>query len=1252
MSQTGPWSVKGIDQRARDAAREAAMAEGITLGEYLNRLLMAAEEAQYNEIHPSYDGPSYGSPPYRAPPRQPRNDYRQEPPPRHQPQDAASALERLSRRIEATEARSTLAITGIDHTVLGLVARIQNAEQTSAAVGSHVEGLIEEMRATHEALQSKVRRMEQDETGKQNLQALKALEAALGKLADHVYEEAELTQNEALAIKGRVESGFADVTERVEGMETKVARSLSETAARIDRAVEQAEQRAEGVTRHLSERMGKLEGDVSHRFEAFEGKLQEHAGKIETDLAARSEALEDEIKGRIDDLELQTAARLSDAQKTDERLNAVEEDVSGALTSMEATLLRVQERLNRAETTTDAALKGLESTFASLDERIDAVAKTVDPDLADRLRKEFEARFEDITQLVRSTVDNARLELAGEIARTAEQDAEKETQLLSEIGDLKARLAEVEARDPEEMTAGVREEIERLGTTVSERIDALAEHVETRLEESEIRSAEAIEQVGEQVTVAAVRLQKRQDEALSALAQEIESSRKTADARLSDALANVSDRLDEIHSQSAESLSPVQKAIAALASRLENLEAFTAPPGTQIPPPELTPEPPTAFTEEAWTEEDEPLLPPAETITPEEDAPTFEAGVEFEDLLPQEAATPDFQSGFQDWDETEEGDAEDDSDSPYGSDFEAIRAAVERLSSVSSHSDETEIEEDTDDASEETLQATLDAVESAPVETETVNESMFDDTFEHDFNEEEDAFTAGLPEADLPGEEEDYDPLAELAGLEEARSEARESDIFDDEDQSEGFIAETKPSQAEDESDLIDTLDNAVADRDAETSDYIARARRAAMAAAEPQAKGRRQSAPGIRHKSRSTSRTPLLIAASAAVLTGAAAGGYLYLRGKQPHDPSLSGPVDTYVDPVFASAPPPAETVQQVAAIEETALAPIAEEEELFDSAADQIEADIFGDAEADTADAPAAELAQAPAAAPTIASLSPQPAASYPQIPAVVTVESEANAGNAIAQYQLAQSHLANGTLDAAVPLLRRAALKNVAPAQYDLGKLYEQGIGVEQDMIQARSLISNAAEAGHIGAMYDLALFMAEGEGGELNEAGAVDWFRKAADHGFLDAQYNLGVMFAEGIGVEQDLPEALYWFELAARQGDNAAAQEARNLSARLPDETVSEVVGAADVWSELPSIALANGRFGAQRWNTGNPLQVQAVQTALSRLGYLSGQADGVLGPQTAEAIRAYQRSEGLSATGTVTPELIDRLNEGAVRGRG
>ena len=1245
MSQSGPWTMRGFDQRARDAAREAAMAEGVSLVEYLSRMLSAPENYEPEEVPPPNYNPYYGQSGYRAPPRQPEA----------RPQDAATALERLSRRIEASEARSTLAITGIDHTVLGLVARIQNSEQTAAAVAGHVEGLIEEMRATHEALQAKVRRMEQDEGGKQNLEALKALESALGKLASHVYEEAELTQNETQAIKGRVEAGFSDLTERVEGMETRVERKLSDAAARVERAVQQAEQRSEGATRELTERMGKLEEDVQ--------------------------------------------ARLAATGNADARISAVEEDVSGALTSMEATLLRVQERLNRAETTTDAALKGLESTFASLDERIDAVAKTVDPELAERLRTEFEARFEDITRLVRSTVDNARQELASEIARTAEQDSEIETQLRTEIGELKARLADVEARDPEEMTAGVREEIERLGTAVAERIDALAEHVDNRIEESEIRSAEAIEQVGEQVTVAAVRLQKRQDESLAALAEEMDANRKQTDVRLSEALASVSERLEDIHEQSVTSISPVQRAIAALASRLESLEAFSAPPDTPLPPPIMF-DPPQ--TEEA---EDEPFeagfeasLPPADPIgedLPEAhegeealfDETAVASGLAFEDLMAGQDQTVDadydlpgpstpapamqtgpapdlsdeadffadeeeagddrpataslsaddlapgeetFASGFEDWDEPAEanaapapeaGDEDAPQEDPYGSDFNAIRAAVERLSTVRDQA----------------------AAGSPPPDAANLDE--------------DDDFLASLEESDtgLEGDIDEYDPLAELAGLEEARSEARESDIFDSEDEDPAprpfAAAAPEADNRGDDGDLIDTLDSMAADEEATTSDYIARARRAAMAAADTHKAVRRSaSAPLAAPKPRGIGKAPLYLAASAVVLTGAGAGTYLYLRGKQAPDPALSGPVDIYVDPVFAAAAPEPAPSPREAYSEFAAMGgPAADEGDLFDMGyLAAMEADIFLE---ETAAETAPETA-GPEKSETLAALTPAPAVSYPPIPAIVTVESEANAGNAIAQYQLAQSLRAGGDLDAAIPLLRRAALKGIAPAQYDLGKIYELGQGVDQDLIQARSLIARAAEQGHVGAMYDLALFMAEGEGGPADEAGAADWFRRAADHGFADAQYNLGVMYAEGIGVEQDPAEALYWFQLAARQGDSGAALEVRNLSARLPEAVVADVGQMADRWEETPAMALANGRFGAQRWNTGNPLQVQAVQTALSRLGYLGGEADGVLGPQTAAAIRDYQRSENLPVTGTVTPQLIDRLNAGAARGRG
>jgi hypothetical protein len=54
-------------------------------------------------------------------------------------------------------------------------------------------------------------------------------------------------------------------------------------------------------------------------------------------------------------------------------------------------------------------------------------------------------------------------------------------------------------------------------------------------------------------------------------------------------------------------------------------------------------------------------------------------------------------------------------------------------------------------------------------------------------------------------------------------------------------------------------------------------------------------------------------------------------------------------------------------------------------------------------------------------------------------------------------------------------------------------------------------------------------------------------------------------------------------------------------------------------------------------------QIRAAQAELIRLGYNPGPIDGVPGPRTAGAIRAYQRAQRLPETGTLTPETLSRL---------
>jgi len=54
---------------------------------------------------------------------------------------------------------------------------------------------------------------------------------------------------------------------------------------------------------------------------------------------------------------------------------------------------------------------------------------------------------------------------------------------------------------------------------------------------------------------------------------------------------------------------------------------------------------------------------------------------------------------------------------------------------------------------------------------------------------------------------------------------------------------------------------------------------------------------------------------------------------------------------------------------------------------------------------------------------------------------------------------------------------------------------------------------------------------------------------------------------------------------------------------------------------------------------------RAVQRRLTELGYKPGPIDGVDGPRTRAAIRAFERAEGMPETGIATPEVIDALSK-------
>ena len=106
-----------------------------------------------------------------------------------------------------------------------------------------------------------------------------------------------------------------------------------------------------------------------------------------------------------------------------------------------------------------------------------------------------------------------------------------------------------------------------------------------------------------------------------------------------------------------------------------------------------------------------------------------------------------------------------------------------------------------------------------------------------------------------------------------------------------------------------------------------------------------------------------------------------------------------------------------------------------------------------------------------------------------------------------------------------------------------MYKNGHGLSQynlDVNQyhrhAVKWFSKAAKQGDPAAEFNLGMMYKNGMGVVQNYEEAVKWFRKSAEKGFKDAQFNLGLMYQRGKGIKQDHIHAHMWFSIASVNGE--------------------------------------------------------------------------------------------------------------------
>ena len=122
-------------------------------------------------------------------------------------------------------------------------------------------------------------------------------------------------------------------------------------------------------------------------------------------------------------------------------------------------------------------------------------------------------------------------------------------------------------------------------------------------------------------------------------------------------------------------------------------------------------------------------------------------------------------------------------------------------------------------------------------------------------------------------------------------------------------------------------------------------------------------------------------------------------------------------------------------------------------------------------------------------------------------------------------------------ATELLMKAAAKGDPEAQFELGRLYERGIGVSQDVEKAVSLYWKAADQNFADAINDLGFLHFQGGLGIVRDSKkAIKLFQRAADLRHPEAMFNIAALIDDGLVADKKPVDAATYLYESLRSGN--------------------------------------------------------------------------------------------------------------------
>ncbi|HEY1225451.1 MAG TPA: hypothetical protein VGE54_09505, partial [Brevundimonas sp.] len=313
MSAAAPWSVKGIDPKAREIAKDLARRSGMTLGEWLNSMIIEdGDDDGYTPLpRRAHAADTFDR---RGRSRRMDDAYGMDD---ETAQRLSASVDAIAARLEAAERRSTLAIQGVDQAVNGLVRRLENQDKHDGSSLRRIDDIAEELREGHKRL----RRFEQ-ETGPKTAEQFAKVEQGIGSLAGRLYDIEERQRSSVNELRQRMDAVEKSAPGAGADMLAQVGLRLDAAQAQTNEALRRLEASFAGLDQRLRATEGRVEPEGSREAARFEKLAETLARQMDANRAEMMRRLDTaESENRMDRLERAVLA-LGDQLKASEQRSA------------------------------------------------------------------------------------------------------------------------------------------------------------------------------------------------------------------------------------------------------------------------------------------------------------------------------------------------------------------------------------------------------------------------------------------------------------------------------------------------------------------------------------------------------------------------------------------------------------------------------------------------------------------------------------------------------------------------------------------------------------------------------------------------------------------------------------------------------------------------------------------------------------------------------------------------------------------